>query len=194
MRINIQKYLIIFSCLTLSTPAFACMQTSEAYFKTPEETVKSAENIHLVVLRSAQRHDPIKIEIEVENYDSIVQLASDLSSNSESYIHYSFDVLETIKGPQTNSIQLSFPNSPIYNSNEISDNHPKDGAFWSNEGIGRAIIAANCSITADFNFSDTYLLVLPRQASIKSFESVTHPDDNWLKYVRRNSAMPNTQK
>lgn len=179
--------LVLLFLSSFSSPAFACMTASSLHTGTPKETVESAKNIHLVVLRSAQRHDTLRENTKLENHDSISSLAAELRSNSTTYIHYNFDVVETIEGTPTNSLQISLPFSPILERSPVTNNHHIDSKFWTNEESGRAILIADCLLSANFNFSDKYLLVLPEKPTRKSFERIEGMNDKWLKYVRETS-------
>jgi len=185
--------LVVLLYLTMWSPASACMADTSDYTKSPKETVESAKNIYRVVLRSALRHDSIKMNVDEKNYSSIKALAADLNLNSQVQIHYSFDVLETIKGFPTPSFQLSLPFSPIIES-EVLGSHLVDTKFWSDDTVGRAIITSDCLLTANFNFYDSYLLVLPEKPTRKSFERIEGTNDRWLEYVRETSSKLGSEK
>lgn len=190
-----KKYsLVLLFLSSFSSPAIACMTNSSIHSGTPKETVESAKNIHLVMLRSAQRHDALLADTKLENYDSISSLAADLRTNATTYIHYNFDVVETIRGTPTNSLQISLPFSPILERSPVINEHHMDSKFWTNEEAGRAILTADCLLSANFNFSDKYLLVLPEKPTRKSFERIEGKNDRWLEYVRETSSKLESEK
>jgi len=163
------------------------MGPSRDFDKSTLETVSEARNIYRVTLRSAHRYDPVKAIADIEAVKSIKALSENLHKNSQVSVMYSFDVLETIKGAKTTSVQLSLPIVLFEKPRSNLDDHSEESAFWSDKSVGRAEITPACLLTTYFDFGDVYLLVLPENYTKKSFERLSGINDPWLKYVRHHS-------
>lgn len=163
--------------------AEACSQRGRDSATEWRQLLDRSTGVYVVTLVRSRLHgvDPVSWGEESES-GSIEDLLDRARVASQQSIEYEFRVLEVIHGAYTESVSVELPHRRMTANNNHFDQH-RQSTFWDDPSVGRAMLAADCSVVANFRYGDAYILIQSDRWHVKSFERVTSRDDAYYQFL-----------
>lgn len=148
-----------------------------------ERALDNADGVYVVTLaRSAVSGPETAGWDDAPGGETIAGVLDRARASAAQMIEYEFRVLDVIYGDRAGTVSVSLPLRGAPDDNRHFDNH-NDPAFWDDPAAGRAMIAGDCSVVANFRYGDTYILIRSDDWTVRSFERVVSRDDRFYQYL-----------
>ena len=98
-----------------------------------------------------------------------------------------FDVLEYVKGDGPAQISVTTAVAPAKTEAPHAPAHDA-AAFWKDGAAGRGVLTDACSVAAEFEPGQRYLIFIG-ETHVKAYEEIASDEDPWLAYVKAQLAL-----